>query len=207
MSWTFFRQFMLNWKTTGAIAPSSPELADLIVATAGVAKARTILELGTGTGAFTQRIAEVMGKEARYLGIDLNEGFVERLRARFDRMNFESVAAQECDFAAFLGEGNRFDCIVSGLPWAAFPQGLQESILDQVLPWLEPGGKFVTFAYAGLHLLPSGRRFRTLLKGRCVELETTKTVLSNLPPAFVYSASVTGAGAASNAAINSRSRR
>jgi phosphatidylethanolamine/phosphatidyl-N-methylethanolamine N-methyltransferase len=192
MSWTFFRQFILNWKTTGAIAPSSSELANLMVESAGVSQADTILELGTGTGAFTQRIAEVMRKDAHYLGIDLNEGFVKVLSRRFPHMKFEAVAAQDCNFADFLGDGRRFDCIVSGLPWAAFPHSLQESILDQVLPWLRPGGRFVTFAYAGLHLMPSGQRFKALLKDRCVDLRRTKTILNNLPPAFVYSASVNG---------------
>lgn len=188
MSWTFFREFLLNWKTTGAIAPSSPALARLVVSSANVAAAGNILEVGTGTGAFTGVIHDLLPPGARYLGLDLNKEFIASLKIRFPFMRFEAVAAQEFDYAAFLGADARFDTIISGLPWAAFPEPLQISILDHVLPWLRPGGTFVTFAYTGFHLLPAGRRFRTLLQRRCLHLHTTRTVFNNLPPAFVYQA-------------------
>jgi len=188
MSWSFFGQFVRNWKTVGAVAPSSPELARLVVEAAEIKSADRILELGTGTGAFTDVIAEAMKPEAHFLGLDLNPVFLDKLHQRHPHMTFQAVPAQECDFEGFLGTGNSFDTIISGLPWTAFPTELQVSILDKVLPWLRPGGKFVTFAYTGLHLLPSGQRFRKLIRQRCVELRTTPTVFKNLPPAFVYSA-------------------
>ena len=104
-------------------------------------------------------------------------------------MKFETAAAQDFDYTSFLGEQPHFDTIVSGLPWTAFPQSLQEAILDRVLPFLKPGGVMVTFAYAGFHLLPGGRRFRSFLQSRCSTLNTTPVVWRNLPPAFVYAAS------------------
>lgn len=190
MSWTFFQHFMNNWQVAGAISPSSPELARLMVDAAGVSDAEAVLELGVGTGAITQRIAETLRPGASFLGLDLNEGFVHDLQERYQHMSFQAVAAQECDFASFFADTGsvrqRFDCIVSGLPWTAFPQSLQGAILDRVLPWLKTGGRFVTFAYAGLHLLPSGQRFKHLLASRCDYLQTTQTVCANLPPAFAY---------------------
>lgn len=191
MSWRFFQQFLTNWKTTGAIAPSSPALAQRMVECAQVATAQSVLELGPGTGAFTTAIDQVLPQGSSYLGLELNQTFVDQLRIQHPRMRFEAADAQKFDFASELGPDCSFDCIVSGLPWTNFPEGLQKGILDHVLPRLRPGGVFVTFAYAGFHMLPQGQRFRSLLKDRCMELRTSPTVWGNLPPAFVYEA-VTG---------------
>jgi phospholipid N-methyltransferase len=188
MSWSFFQQFVTNWNTTGAVAPSSPALARAMVTAAGVRQAKAVLELGPGTGSFTKSIAATLPAGATYLGLELNKAFVAELTRTYPTLRFEPVAAQEFDFDSILGPEGSFDCIVSGLPWTIFPESLQTAILDHVLPRLRPGGVFVTFAYTGFHLLPRGRRFRTLLAGRCLALETTRTVWNNLPPAFVYSA-------------------
>lgn len=182
----FFKEFVRNRKTVGAIAPSSPALARRIAEAAGVWQARHVLELGPGTGALTAAIADSMPHGSRYLGIELNGEFAERLRVRFPALQFEKAAAQEFDFDGVVGPDERFDVIVSGLPWASFPPGLQTAILDRVLPRLAPGGRFATFAYWGFHKLPAGKRFRTLLHERLHGAETTRVVWGNVPPAFVY---------------------
>lgn len=188
MFWLFFREFITNWKTTGAVAPSSPELARKMVEAAGVPGARRILELGPGTGAFTDLVRRAMPSGASYLGLEMNGRFVAALRNRFPDMQFEQTAAQEFDFGAYLNAGDQFDVIVSGLPWTAFPEPLQIAILDHVMPRLRPGGVLATFAYTAFHLLPSGRRFQGLLRARCSRVERTPTVWTNVLPAFVYSA-------------------
>jgi phosphatidylethanolamine/phosphatidyl-N-methylethanolamine N-methyltransferase len=188
MSWAFFREFLVNWKATGAVVPSSAALARRIVRDAGIERARTILELGPGTGSITAMLRSTMPPGARYLGLDMNPAFVEGLRGRFPDLAFEAAPAQEYDYAGFLGAGGKFDAIVSGLPWSAFPEVLQIAILDRVMPRLREGGVLATFAYSGFHVLPNGRRFRALLGERCTRLDASPTVWANLPPAFVYSA-------------------
>jgi phospholipid N-methyltransferase len=188
MSWTFFREFLANWKATGAVAPSSAGLARRLVLDAGIERADCILELGPGTGSVTTLIRSTMRPGARYLGLDTNPVFVATLRRRFPDLRFEAAPAQEFDCAEFHGQNGKFDAIVSGLPWTAFPESLQIAILDRIMPRLREGGVLVTFAYSGFHLLPNGRRFRALLRERCSRLEASRTVWPNLPPAFVYSA-------------------
>lgn len=186
MSWTFFKEFARNWQHTGAVAPSSPHLARCMVAAAGVARAGAVLELGPGTGALTQAIADELAPGARFLGLDLNKAFVAALRVKFPQLHFEAAPAQDFDFDSVLGHDGYFDSIVSGLPWTVFPEALQIAILDHVLARLRPGGVFTTFAYTGFHLLPQGRHFRSVLSKRCESLDTTRTVWRNMPPAFVY---------------------
>lgn len=186
MSWMFLKEFVRNWQTTGAVAPSSAALARRIAESARIGDARRVLELGPGTGALTQAVAAALPADSEYLGLELNETFVKSLTTRFPRLRFEAVPAQEHDFSRWPGEGATVDAVVSGLPWTAFPESLQTSILDHVLPRLRPGGIFVTFAYTGFHLMPAGRCFRKLLASRCFSLTTTTTVWGNIPPAFVY---------------------
>lgn len=188
MSWMFFREALANWRATGAVAPSSEGLARRMIRAAGVESAQCILELGPGTGPFTAQICSAMPAGARYLGLEMNPAFVATLRARFPHLRFETAPAQDFDYAEFLGPNGRFDAIVSGLPWTAFPEVLQVAILDHVMPLLREGGVLTTFAYSGFHLLPNGRRFRSLLRDRCSRLDASQTVWPNLPPAFVYSA-------------------
>jgi phosphatidylethanolamine/phosphatidyl-N-methylethanolamine N-methyltransferase len=199
MSWMFLKEFVRNWETTGAVAPSSPALARRIAEAAKICEAKRVLELGPGTGALTEAVAAALPSGSEYLGLELNETFVKRLGQRFPKLRFEAVSAQEFDFNQWLGEGETVDAVVSGLPWTAFPQSLQQAILDHVLPRLRPGGTFATFAYTGFHLLPKGRCFRDLLASRCQSLTTTTTVWGNLPPAFVYVATA-GAAASLNPA-------
>lgn len=183
---SFLSEFVRNWQTVGAVAPSSPALAAQMMLAAEVGRARHILELGPGTGAFTAAIQESMAEDASYLGIEINATFTEQLRQRFSGMSFEVAGAQEFDFEAYLADKPPIDVVVSGLPWTAFPPPLQESILGNVLPHLSQGGRFATFAYFGFHYLPSGQRFRTLLRQSLPEVDTTPVIWSNLPPAFVY---------------------
>ncbi len=159
-----------------------------MVAAAGVAQSQAVLEVGPGTGAITEAIAQVLPSSAHYLGLELNGAFVERLRTRFPRMRFEEAPAQEFDFDQELGRHGFFDSVVCGLPWTAFPEALQIAILDRVLSRLRPGGTFTTFVYTGFHLLPAARHFRALLADRCEVLTRTTTVWRNVPPAFVYAA-------------------
>ena len=188
MSWTFFREFISNWQTTGAVAPSSEGLARRMMKAARVAEAQCLLELGPGTGAFTRQIQKTLPQAARYLGLDMNPAFIASLRGQFPMLRFEQAAAQDFDYESFLS-GAGFDAIVCGLPWTAFPETLQTAILERAFAVLKPGGIFATFAYTGFHRLPRGQKFCELLTSRCSRLETTTTVWRNIPPAFVYVAS------------------
>lgn len=188
MSWSFFQAFLANWRHTGAVLPSSPALARAIADMASVGKAQHVLELGPGTGPFTKEIARTISPETRYLGLELNQDFVNRLRRDFPKLHFECTPAQSYDFDEFLGPEQHFDTIVSGLPWTAFPHDLQVAILDHAWSRLRPGGRLVTFAYAGFHLLSAGQHFAQLLQSRCAELQRSPIIWPNMPPAFLYAA-------------------
>jgi phospholipid N-methyltransferase len=72
------------------------------------------------------------------------------------------------------------------LPWAAFPNELQATLLQAVLTRLSDGGYFATFAYLQGTILPAGMRFHKRLHEAFGEVRCSPTVWRNLPPAFVY---------------------
>lgn len=182
----FLQEFFRNWKTVGAVAPSGTALAEQMMESAEVCRARHVLELGPGTGSLTTAIVDSMPHGSGYLGIDLNENFVSNLRPRFPDLQFEVSGAHQFDFTEYLKGRQPFDVIISGLPWAAFPHSLQDAILGNVLPALSARGRFATFAYWGFHHLPKGQRFRSLLHQKLPGVETSRVVWANVPPAFVY---------------------
>ena len=80
--------------------PSSAALARAMLAPIDFASARTIVEFGPGTGAFTREIAARLTPGCRYLGIELNPEFVRKLAADFPRLTF--VHGSVADLAQIL---------------------------------------------------------------------------------------------------------
>jgi phospholipid N-methyltransferase len=78
------------------------------------------------------------------------------------------------------------DCIISGLPWAAFTESMQVKFLDEMMRVLKSGGLFVTFAYVHGLALPPARRFANLLPAYFTSIVKSRVVWLNVPPAFVY---------------------
>lgn len=153
---------------------------------AGVGAARSIVELGPGTGTFTQEILHSRPSGAAYLGVEVNGTLVQTLQHRFPDLHFVHSGAEAFDFAAYYAEYGPIDAVISGLPWTSFDAELQRRILDNILPHLAPGGHFVTYSYYGFHRLANGRRFRKALSERMRFVAISPVVWANLPPAFVY---------------------
>jgi len=182
----FLRTFIRKPVSTGAIAPSSQWLAELMTEDMKLSQAETVVELGPGTGAFTQAIQKKLRPDALFLAIELNPEFAQQLAREFPNTNIINGSAERC--GEYLNQFGRTsaDSVLCGLPWAGFSQDLQDRLLSAVLGSLRPGGKFATFAYIHAAWLPPGRRFRQMLQSNFAEVTTTRVVWRNVPPAFVY---------------------
>ena len=184
----FLKQFVLHTTKTGAVAPSSEGLADLITDTADLHNASAVIEFGTGTGVFTEKILQKIHDETRFFALEINSDFVKVTRKRCPEVVvYQDSAANAKKYLDELGI-NECDCIICGLPWAAFSEELQNELLDTIIDILGPGGKFLTFAYLQGLLLPAGMRFKRKLSTRFNSVTKTRTVWLNFPPAFVYCA-------------------
>lgn len=182
----FLYEYGLRPGMVGAVAPSSKALAREMVAGLGLESATAVIEFGAGTGVFTRAILPRLSPNCQFVMIELNRKFAAMLEERFpgQRLHFDDVRNVRaiCDREGI----DQADCIISGLPWASFPAQLQTECLDAMMTVLRPGGRFATFAYEGLALLPRARNFRKKLSHYFSEVKEGRTVLANLPPAFVY---------------------
>ncbi len=184
----FLKQFILLPTKTGAIAPSSEDLADLITDAADLSNISTVIEFGSGTGVFTEKILQKIPENAKFFALETNSDFVEATRNRCpEALVHHDSAANAKKYLNDFGT-NDCDCIICGLPWASFGEDLQNELLDTIIDVLKPGGRFLTFAYLQGLLLPAGMKFKKKLTTRFKKVSKTRTVWLNLPPAFVYCA-------------------
>lgn len=185
-AWLFFREFARNPKTLGAVAPSSPALARSVVDAADLHPGHVVVELGAGTGPFTAEILERHGEEVHFLAFEPKSELAARLRQRFPGIKLEERFAQDLPEVLDSWGHPQMDRVVSGLPWAIFPDDLQDAILDATCARLGPDGVFVTFQYVHSQVLPAARKFRGLLDDYFVSVHKSRTTWANVPPAFLF---------------------
>jgi phospholipid N-methyltransferase len=183
---TFLTQFVRQPLSVGAVYPSGLALADRITASVPRTGHPVVVELGPGTGPFTDRIHRQLAGRGHQLAIEINADFAGPLSRRYPTVDV--ISADACLLRDLLAERGhtQADVIVSGLPWAAFSGHLQCTLLDAVADGLTDGGTFTTFAYLFAIWTPSAQRLRTALRARFEEVTLGRTVWANLPPALVY---------------------
>jgi phospholipid N-methyltransferase len=181
----FLKEFVSKPQEIGAIVPSSPALARVVVRSVDWDRVRVVVEYGPGLGAITGEIlTRTEGKD--FFAIELNEAYAERFRRNFpDVPLYRDSVANVASIAAEHGV-EAVDCIISGLPWAIFSDSVQDELLDATFEVLKQGGQFITFAYMHGLALPAGRRFRKKLTRRFHRVERSRVVWRNTPPAVVY---------------------
>jgi phosphatidylethanolamine/phosphatidyl-N-methylethanolamine N-methyltransferase len=185
-------EFLRHPLLTGAVAASSPALARLMVDGIGLEQARTVVELGPGTGVFTEAIRRRVTPRTRIVAIEINGHLAERLADRYRGQPVEVVHGSAADLAGLVERP--VDAVVSGLPWTVMAEPVRLRILDAVTAVLAPTGVFTTFAYAHAAWTPPGRRFAGELKQRFGSTGTSRLVWRNLPPAFVHRATAPRVG-------------
>ena len=148
----FFRQCRRQFKTTGAILPSSRFLARALASE--IAKAQgpaRILEVGPGTGSVTRQILRRMQHRDQLDAVEINANFIVRLLGRLeadrayqrhrDRVRIIHSAVEDLP-----GEGT-YDFIVSGLPLNNFPVEMVRRIFRTYSRLLKPGGILTYYEY------------------------------------------------------------
>lgn len=182
----FIKQMFANPGKTGAIVPSSRALARKMLALAAPGPEAVIVEYGPGTGVFTREILAELGPRQRFFCVEINEEFARTLRRDHPELAIHIGCASDIRSYCDTEGVDRVDCVISGLPWAVFPEDLQRKILDGMARVMPPGGVFVTFAYLQGLVMPSGRKFKKNLKKYFSRVERSDVVWENIPPAIVY---------------------
>lgn len=141
----------------------------------------SVLELGVGAGAVTQKIYNNIGDKDKYLGIEINEDLFRFVTNRYKGFKFACGSAEALsDYSQTM----KFDLIVSTLPWSFFDEQMQNNILNEVKNHLEKGGYFKTYMACNVLFTKSGSRFQRILNEK-FKVEASWEVL-NIPPARVF---------------------
>lgn len=175
----FLGQMARQWRTTGAIAPSSPALARMMVQAMGpVQPGQVLLELGPGTGVFTRELKRQFPNNP-IIAVEVNEDFARRLRQELNGVTV--IAGCASRLKEHLAELNYTPAdlvsVVSGLPLLSLPKELGQRILASITEVLLPGRRYVQFTYSA----KAWQKFQ--LSG--FTREPTKRVWLNFPPAVV----------------------
>ncbi|TFG93288.1 MAG: methyltransferase type 12 [Myxococcales bacterium] len=174
----FLQGFLTRPKEVGSIIPSSRFLERRVVRVADIRHARTIVELGPGTGGTTRAILKAMAPQAHLLAIEINTRFARLLgRIPDRRLTVHEGSAAEIAEALSAHGLPPADAILSGIPFSTMPREQGLDILRSVHDSLAPGGVFVAYQV----------RDRVEDLGRYVFGDAqVQTVMLNVPPMRVY---------------------
>ena len=179
----FVGAFIREPFTVGSFWPSSAALSRALVNGCEFQPRDTVVELGPGTGNFTELLLERLEGRGRMVALELSSTNISVLRKRFAPCEIIHDSAET--LTRYVEPGSA-KCVVSGLAWGNMLPALQDRILDAVMTSLAPNGQFVAFGYIHAKWFPTSLRFRRRLLRDFNRVETTPIVWRNLPPAFVY---------------------
>lgn len=185
---TFFRAFLRSPLELGTCFGSSPALSRAMVADMGLESAAAVAELGPGTGPLTEQILARIPRGCRFVAVERNADLAAALRRRWPDLHVhQDDAANLVAICRREGiEPGSVDAVISSLPFLLMPAAAQSTLLHAAAAVLRPGGRFCAVTYRPEAIMPSVKRFRSLMEREFSRVRLAKVVLANVPPAFVY---------------------
>lgn len=180
----FLQAFLKNPAKVGAIAPSSPELAQKMLDEIRPDEENVVLELGVGTGAITKFLQEVVPNKESYFGIELDKDLVKSLNKNYPELKI--VRGNACETHALYQKSGfgKVGYIICCLPFVSMPNEVGERILLEIDKFMEKGCVFRTFQYAHGYYFPSAIKLREHLRSRYGKAKKSRLVVKNMPPAY-----------------------
>lgn len=195
----FFKALIKEFKNTGGL-PSSPFVASAMSAELRERRLPwNILEVGTGTGAISKAIIAGMIPGDRLTLCDINPQMIAALKNTLennsDYLRLKDSITIFCGPVQSLPDSDKFDLIISSVPFLNFDAALTKSILEKYNQLSKPSTKLKYFQYVALKnicmLCPGerGQRVRALAEfldsQRLFKQSESKIVWLNLPPARI----------------------
>jgi|LakMenEpi03Aug12_release.lakeMendotaPanAssembly.Ray.scaffolds.fasta_scaffold06036_3 phosphatidylethanolamine/phosphatidyl-N-methylethanolamine N-methyltransferase len=199
----FLREFLLEFKTTGACFPTSRWAAQALIAPLRETnrKPKNILELGPGTGSVTMPMLREMRDGDTLTICEINPRFMKLLRDRLeqnedfrrhrDRVTFFEGPAQEIPL------GVRYDMIVCALPFVNFDLNTVQEIFQRLREVSSAETLMTYYEYIGMRtfngaLAPADRAERIrevndyLKRSGSINYLARERVWLNLLPVNIY---------------------
>ena len=174
----FLLNFLRHPLRNASVVPSSRLASRSMLEGLDLSAMRYVVELGPGTGCFTQELLERLPAQCHVLVIELDEGYVADLNARFgDRFEVVQASAHKLDALVEERGWPRVDLILSGLPFV-LPEPVKQRLFSSILRRTEKGTVYRFFTY-----MPP------IMKKHYVgfSLRLVRYVPANFPPMWIYS--------------------
>ena len=188
---TFAMQALADFRTVGAVAPSSRYLTRAMVDPLPLRHAQVVVELGCGTGTVTEMLLSQMPRKSVLLAFEINSRFSQYLKNKISdpRLVIINASAETVRQEVQRRGYQHADAVASSLALTLMSDRLRHDILSESGGILSRAGVFTQFLYlhglqwqhGRLARLPGAR----LLHRHFHSVERT-IVWRNLPPAYVY---------------------
>jgi len=172
----FFRSFLSNPRQVGAVLPTSKRAVRDMLDMANFGRARCVVELGAGTGVYTEEIVGRLHPDARLLAFEVDPDLVATLDGRFEDPRVQVINDSAENVADYL-DGAEVDIIVSGLPFTSLPEPVKRKIFDQITRVLAADGVMVAIQYSTMVQRDLSRIFASVRR---------RVSPLNVPPAFLF---------------------
>ena len=188
---TFAMQALADFRTVGAVAPSSRYLTRAMVDPLPLRRAQVVVELGCGTGAVTRELLSHMPRQSVLLAFEINPRFSRFLREKISdpRLVIVTTSAENIRAEVHRRGFKHVDAVASSLALTLMSDQLKHDILSESGGVLHRSGVFTQYLYlhgiqwqGGKPVLFGGAR---MLRKYFRDVDQT-IVWPNLPPAFVY---------------------
>lgn len=174
----FFQEFLRHPRQIGSIIPSSRFLEQRILEVAALGSAKTVVELGSGTGGTTRAFLRAMPPDAKLLSIEINP-HLHALISDIQDPRLTAHLGSACELKQIVSTYglDAPDAVVSGIPFSTMTGSRGSDVIEAVSAVLAPNGRFVAYQVT--------KRVATLCRpvmgSGQVEVE-----LFNIPPMRVY---------------------
>ncbi|MES5048213.1 phospholipid methyltransferase [Rhizobium nepotum] len=175
----FFRAWLSAPLRVASITPSGRALSFLMTAEIS-AKTGTVIELGPGTGVFTEALLQQGVAEENLVLIEYGADFASQLSLRFPTARTIQMDAAKLSRLSFQASAP-VGAVVSGLPLLSMPIRKVHAILEGAFSHLRHNGAFYQFTYG-----PRCPIARPLLDRLGLKAKYIGYTLANIPPAAVY---------------------
>jgi phosphatidylethanolamine/phosphatidyl-N-methylethanolamine N-methyltransferase len=188
---TFASEALADFRTVGAVAPSSRYLTRAMLKPLPLETARVVVEVGPGTGVITKALLKMIPSDAALLAFEINPRFSNYLGSVFSdsRLVLINASAKGLQKRVHNLGYKRVDAVVSSLALGFMPRWQRDTFLHEVGSLLDETGVFTQYQY--LHGLQFQNRHLSRLNlvsllHRHFSSVTRTVVWRNLPPAFVF---------------------
>jgi phosphatidylethanolamine/phosphatidyl-N-methylethanolamine N-methyltransferase len=187
----FAIEALSDFRTVGAVAPSSRYLARAMLGPLPLSCARVVVELGSGTGVMTRALLSEMPAKATLLAFEINPRFSRYLQATVSDPRLVLINAS----AATLGQEIRsrghmhVDAVLSSLALTLMLDSQRHDLLSELGRLLDETGVFTQYHYVHGLQFQNGQIARSnipRLLTRPFRSVQRRIIWRNLPPAFVF---------------------